>query len=57
MNVVEVTDSLLDSLVVNISTVRVHDPFRDRATELINKFRTTQWQEMEHNPIDHKLCF
>ena len=43
MYIVEITDCLLDSLNVNISTVRVHDQFRDKAAELINRFRSTQW--------------
>jgi hypothetical protein len=44
MYVVEITDCLLDSLAVNISTVRIHDEFRDKAVDLINGFRSTQWQ-------------
>lgn len=40
MDIVEITDCLLDSLNLNISTVRVHDQFRDKAAELINGFRS-----------------
>lgn len=43
MYVIEITDCLLDSLNVNISTIRVSNEFRDRAAELINGFRSTQW--------------
>ncbi len=43
MYVVDVTNYLLESLNINISTLRVSDEFRDKAVELINGFRSTQW--------------
>lgn len=45
INVVEITDHLLDSLAVNISTIRINDKFRNKAIDLINGFRSTQWHQ------------
>jgi len=33
----------LNSLNVNLSTIRVPQEFRDKAVDLINGFRSTQW--------------
>jgi hypothetical protein len=44
IHVKEVTDYLLESLAINISTMRVPQEFKERAIILINEFRSTEWQ-------------
>jgi hypothetical protein len=41
--IVDVTNRLLDSLSINISTVLIFDEFREKARELINGFRSAEW--------------
>ncbi len=44
MDIIEITDRLLNGLNVNISTIRVSDEFRNKTVELINGFRSIKWE-------------
>jgi hypothetical protein len=44
MYIVDVTNYLLEGLAINISTLLVTEDFRDRAIDLINGFRSTDWR-------------
>jgi hypothetical protein len=51
IHVVEVTSYLLDSMAINLSTLRAPQELKDNAVLLINEFRSTEWLHDQNHKI------